>query len=150
MYKTKALTKRLLPFSHMKKTLFLTALLGLSSMSTYAEYTADVFLPQSIITVQQGEKADRNTASTEGLTGWASGTTSQICIAGGALTLDANAEVTIEFGGKQMINDGMFGQEQAFTVVLVKGGRDELVGQLTSLLAHTTFTLTSDAEVLTP
>lgn len=59
------LTIQLLPHTLMKKTLFLTAILSLISMSTYAEYTADVFLPQSIITVQQGEKADRNTALTD-------------------------------------------------------------------------------------
>lgn len=88
------------------------------------------------------------TASSEGNTGWTSGTASQICIYNGALTLDANANVTIEFGGAAMINDGMFGQNQEFRVTLVQGGCDALAGQLTSLLAQTTFVLTSDAEGL--
>lgn len=89
-------------------------------------------------------------ASTEGNTGWASGTASQLCITEGSLTLDTNACITIEFGGDTLIIDGNYGEMQAFAVTLVQGGCEELTaGQLTSLLAHTTFTLTSDAEGLT-
>lgn len=95
----------------MKKTLFLTALLGLSSMSTYAEYTADVFLPQSIITVQQGKRL-----------------------------IETPLPPKVSRAGQA---------ERPPKSALLMGRCDELEGQLTSLLAHTTFTLTSDAEGLT-
>lgn len=90
------------------------------------------------------------TASSEGNTGWASGTASQLCITEGSLTLDADACITIEFGGDTLIIDGCNGEMLNFAVTLVQGGCEDLTaGQLTALLDHTTFTLTSDAEGLT-
>lgn len=89
------------------------------------------------------------TASSEGHTGWASGTASQLCITEGALTLDAGACITIEFGGSELVKDAWNGQMQGFVVTLVQGGCEELAaGQLSDLLAHTTFKLTEDADGL--
>lgn len=89
------------------------------------------------------------TASSAGHTGWASGTASQLCITEGALTLSADACITIEFGGSDMVKDAWNGQMQGFVVTLVQGGCEELTaGQLSNLLANTTFKLTEDAEGL--
>lgn len=89
------------------------------------------------------------TASSEGHAGWASGTASQLCITEGALTLSADACITIEFGGSDMVKDAWNGQMQGFVVTLVQGGCEELTaGQLSNLLANTTFKLTEDADGL--
>lgn len=50
----------------MKKTLFLSAVFGLSCMNTFAASAVDVFVPQSIINVQQGDEVSLATTLVAG------------------------------------------------------------------------------------